>query len=321
MPSMLIGDFQTIAGAAVYNVQPPAGQAYCIGEIASDQAFAGDVPDIQLSIEDGVLAVCIVVLDPATAVIKGGRSFEIYIDNGHYLVITNTAVGAAEVAWTGHRVRPDNVRTDVQTAPNAASYDFQPPVGETWKITEVGAETMGAANNPDITFCLTDGVLFVSQIMEEDNVRKQGALLNWYIDNTTYLRVTDTSGADNDVAISAIRVPVTSIGDVIDLAAPGNLDIQPPAGEQWVITEISAEQFAGAGAPNNYPDISVELADGATDAFLAEDGGQVGNPASLFWNKTLFVEIDNGHYLHIINENVAACEVGWSGFLQREYTP
>lgn len=315
MPSMLISNIAAaVAGGAVTNIQPPAGQGWLIYELAADPAFVGAQPDLAYGIADGVLTLANIVIDPFTAPLKGARSKEIYITNANYLQVTNTAAGAANVGWTGERVNVNNIITDMVTVPNGGNADIRPPAGQTWRLTEIGSELQGAANNPACTFGITDGVLVASIIIRQTDVRGQEKALDWIIDNTIYLRLTNTGGADCDIAYCGVRVPLTSIGSIQDVAGGATLDIQPPATQEWVITEIAAETWAGV-APNGYPDIIVSLYDAAVLSDILEPGA-----ASLGWNRKLHLHIDNATYLRITENSAGANEVGLLGYLKRAYS-
>lgn len=315
MPSMLISNIQAAIGAgAVHNVQPPAGQAWVIYEVSSEEAFVGAQPDLAYAIADGVLTEAIIVLDPTTSPIKGDRAKEIYITNVNYLAIRNTGAAAAEVGWTGERVDPNIVITDMVTCPNGGVVDIQPPVGQTWRITEFGGELYGAAFHPEVSVGITDGTLVASIICREVDNRGWNKAFDWIIDNNIYLRITNSAGVDVDIAYSGVRIPQASIGSVQDVVGSANLDIQPPAGQEWVITEIAAETWTGA-APNEYPQIVVSLYDGANLSDILESG-----VASLGWNRKLHIHIDNATYLRITEISTAANEVGLLGYLKRSYS-
>ena len=325
MPSMFMTDIQAAVGAGGnVDIQPAVGQAYCVTEVGSDAAQVGNVPDVQISVMDGVLAVCVVVVDPTTAVEKGLRSKEIYITNATYLRLTNTGAAGSNIGWTGYRVSPNKVITDIYTVPNAARVDIQPPAGEVWRITEIGAETPGVTNHPDMTFFLTDGVLIACQLLVETEDVKQTKLLNWYISNDIYLQILDTSGADNDVAIIGTREEVTFIGDVQDVVGSATLDIQPPAGSQYCITEITCQTWAVLGPavpPASSPDILISLYDGAVLSDLIEGGSVSITLPSLLGDRPMNLFIDNATYLRITELSTANNEVGFCGYVAREYNP
>jgi hypothetical protein len=301
------------AGATV-DVQPPAGHEYLIRDVAGDAAFVGAVPEVQVAIRDGVLADAIVWIDPTTTPNKRGRQLELYLTNTNYMRLTNTAAGANNVSWFGREVRPGLSRVDLVNIAGGATVNIQPPAGEVWRITEIGASVWTAAY-PDVNLIVTDGVLVASLILDSTMARGQEKALNLYIDNVTYLAVTDTSGGGLVFGYSGVRVPETCISSVTDVAGSATLDIIPPANQEWVITEISAETWAGV-APNGYPDILVSMMVGANLSDLLEPGAGV----SLRWNTPMSLEIDTTHYLRITEISTADNEVGVLGYLKRSWS-
>lgn len=316
MPSMLVSNMQAaVAGAGTVDVTPPAGQAYLIKDIGSDVVFVTNVPDIQVAIRDAVLADAIIQIDPTTDPGKRTRQLELYITNANYMRITNTAAGAANVSWYGERVDPNIVMSDLQTVGAGATINIQPPAGQTWRLTEVGASVFTGAGdiNPDVSIGITDGTLVASLILDPTMVRGQDKSLDWYINNTDYLIVTDTGAAGLVFGFSAIRVPETAISSIQDVAGSGTLDIQPPATQEWCVTEISGETWVGV-APDGYPNITVSMIVGANLSDILEP------LPSLRWNSKMELLIDNTHYLRITEGSAANNEVGILGYLKREYS-
>lgn len=316
MPSMLIGNISAaVAGAGTQDVQPPAGQAWVIYEVSSDTPFVGNQPDLSYGIVDGALTLADIVQDPADAPDKGTRPKEIYITNGNFLEITNTAVGNANVGWTGERVDPNKVITDMVTVPNAGAVNIQPPAGQTWRITEFGAELYDAGtDHPECTVGITDGTLIASVILEERCDRGQNKALDWIIDNNIYLIVTNSGGADNDICYSGVLIPEASIGSVQDVVGSATLDIQPPASEEWVITEIAVQTWTGVPGAADVGNVTVSMWDGAALSDILEP------LASLAWNRKLHIHIDNANYLRITEVSTANNEVGLLGYLKRSFS-
>lgn len=320
MPTTLVTDLQAAVGAGgTVDVQPAAGHEYCIYEVGNDVAFVGNVPDIQTAIRDGVLADAIVQIDPTTDPGMRVSQLELYISNANWLRITNTGGAGANVSWVGEEVRPGLTVTDLVAIGVGATVNIQPPLGQTWRITQVGTSTWAAVDiNPDVNIGITDGVLTASAIRMSVNLRGQDrSPCDWIIDNANYLWVTDMSGAGLVFGYSGRIVPHTCISDVQDVAGAATLDILPPATEEWEITEFSAETWAGVGVPNNYPDISVSVMVGAVLSEVLEAGSVA---TSLRWNSRIKLQIDNTHWLRITNVNVGANECGWLGFLKRQYS-
>ncbi len=315
MPSFLSTNISAaVGGAAAIDIQPAAGNAYLIKDFFADAVFVGGVPDLQVSIRDAVLADCIVILDPTTAVQKL-RQKELYITNGNYLRMTNTAVGAQNLGWTGHQVPVGIVRTDIYTAPNGGFVDIRPPLGEVWKVTEIGCEVMNASDHPDLSLFITDGVLVASMLADgtRNLVWEKG--WNLYLTHDLWLRAEPIAAADRDVAISAILVSVVPFGAIQDLGAAANLDIQPAAGEEAVVTQTSAETWAGV-APAGSPDNFCALYNGAVLSDIMEDGTVAD---SLIHNRKHEIEIDNDVYIRITEGSGANNEVSYSGFMRRYY--
>lgn len=304
------------------DVQPAAGHAYKIIDVGNNAAFVANVPDVQVGIRDAVLADAILLLDPTTDPGRRVNQLEVYITNGNYLRITNTGGAGSNISYFGEEVNVNNVRADLVAVGAGVFSDIQPPDGEVWKITAWGYSvfTAGPADiNPDCIVGQTDGTLVASVIIDQTMVRGQDKKAQWIIDHNNYLRVTDgTAGAGGVFGYSGIRIPQTCISDVQDAIAGGNIDIRPAINTEWVITEIGAELWAGAGAPNNYPEIQVSMIVGANLSEILEGGG-VSTP--LRWNSEMNLSIDYTHYLRVTNLNGgAANEVAWMGYLRRSYS-
>lgn len=315
MPTYLCTNISAaVGGTASIDVQPAAADAYCIKDVFADAVFVGGVPDVQILLRQAAAVDCIVTEDPATVVQKD-RQKEIYIDNTTYMRLTNTAVGAQNLGWTGHQVPLGIVRTDIYTAPNGGFVDIRPPAGEVWKMTELGCEVMNATDEPDLTLYLTDGVLVLSMMADGARDLVWPKAWNLYLSNDLWLRAEPIAGADRDVAISAIRVAVEPFGAIETLGAGLNLDIQPPDGVEAVITQISAEVWAGVAAAGS-PDIFVALYNGVVLSDIMEDGAVAD---SGIHNRQYEIEIDNDVYIRITEGAAAPNQVAYSGFVRRYY--
>lgn len=310
--TLMSGVIPAIGGAATTDVQPAAGMGYCVTEILSDQAQVGGAPDISAAFRDAVLTDPIIILDPTTEVTKANRKKEIYITNANYLRITNTAVGAAVIGWIGYQVRADNIRTDLYTVPNGLTVDVQPPAGEVWKVTELGAETMNATNEPDLVVSLIDGV--TNTCIMRNGARDIGwDICDWYISNTIYLRFAEIGGADNDIGLSMIRVDLDQYAGIFTLGAGANADIQPAEGEECAVTGFGASVWAGIAAAGNI-DVTVRLTDGATPANITE-AGSVSDSA--IFNRAMELLIDNTIYLNVLDTGGAGVDVAYCGYVRR----
>ncbi len=315
MPTTLATGLTAAVGAgANLDIQPAAGQAYCIIDIFSDTVFVGNRPDLQFALRNGVQADAIIVIDPTTEVQKGTREFEIYIDNTTYLRIVNRAAGNAVIGHTGYRVIPSIIRTRVVTAPNGGAVAIQPPLGEVWRVTEIGAETMNATNEPDLIVRLIDAVSVAAILVQGTTDLGWDKPCDWYIDNDLWLSIAPIAAADNDVGISAILVPVQVFGDAVTAGAGATVAIQPPEGQEAVVTAFGSETWAGI-APAGSPDVTWSLTDGVTPSDVAEPGSVAD---SAIHNRAFHVYIDNTIYMQAVDTGGAGQDVAWTGYVRRQ---
>lgn len=322
MPSMLCTSISAAVGAGLaITVQPALGEAYCVTEVGNDALFINDMPDIQVEGVDLTHTAAVIILDPNTEARKGGRPKEIYINNDAYLDIRNSGGAGMNVSWTGYRVDPNIVISDIETVPASAIYDIRPPAGEVWRITEVGAETvtLAANNHPDLEFRIATATLTASIVMSEVDDLKQEKLLDWYIDHDTWIQVLDLSAGDNDMFWSGVRVDVEHVGTVVDVGAGLTLDILPPDGSEFVITDFSAESWgAPVAAPASAPDMLVSLFNGTVLSDIMEAGSIA---VSLMGNRSIHLEIDHDVYIRITDVSGGNNEIGYIGYVRREYNP
>lgn len=330
MSTMLVnGIEENVAGAAAFLITPPADQAYLIEYVGSDQAQVGAegcVADVQIEMTDvGGLADCISCLDPATAVQKAGRKMAYYIDPLHPLQVRNTAAGAADIFWGGHRVNPQMVVTETYTAPSGGKVAVRPPdTGEVWMVTEYGGENQNAGNWPDVNVMLSDGTLVAAMIVNGTQHWGQNPKLNWILTYDLYLEIAPIAGADCDVSLSMIKIPVTPFGAIQDLVGSANVDIQPAPGESAVITTFATETWANTGAeaaPRGAPNVTIRATDGALFSNLAEAGSATVAMESAIGQNTIGIEIDHTRYLNVLEVSTAANEFAYAGYFRRGWNP
>jgi hypothetical protein len=302
------------AGATV-TVRPPVGEEWLITDFSNNAAFVGGVPDVEVSLTDGVnTSICLI--DPTTDNGKRGRQYKFYITHDLYMLITNTGGAGSNIGWVGEKVAPNLTRSGIITIAALSNAIIQPPVGETWVITEWGADTWTAGPadiNPDCWVGLSDGVSLLSFITDPTMIRGQDKCMEVYIDNAVGLNVYSTPGCN--FAYSARRVPNNCISYVTDVAGLATLDVRPTVGEEWYLSEFSGEIWAGGGAPNNYPDLLISLRVGANLSDIFEPPAL----ASINWDVACILLADYDHYIRITNNNAANNQVGVSGFLKRSY--
>jgi hypothetical protein len=312
--NLITGISAGVGAAASATLRPAVGIEWLVTDFASQHAFVADVPDLQVSLTDGALtAIC--VIDPTTDPGKRSRQYKLYVTNDIYMLVTNTGAAGCNVGYFGEIIQPGLTRSDIITIGATAYGIVQPPVNESWVITEWGTSTWSAGEiNPDCEIGLTDGVLILSRMFQSTMVRGQDKQPAIYINNDAYLNVYSTPGVD--FAYTGRRVTPTVISSVTDVVGSATLDITPPVGSEWVITEIGAETWAGAGAPANYPDILVSLMVGANLSDILEAGSV---DTAVRWNTECILKIDNTHFLRITEISAGNNEVCVSGFVQREY--
>lgn len=207
--SHVISALQVLGAAATFDIQPPAGADWLITDVGSD-AWLGappvGVPNVDVDLTDGTLQAQI--LDPASGRLWEAE-LELFSSRTNYLQIENTAGVQAVVCFIGVLYRDYGgsgnsvVRNDLQNVGGAASVDFQPPAGYEWRVTGIaGATWVGVPPLlfPDITVHIFDGTL-ASQIQSQINWLNQGQAMEILVDNTNYLRITNTNVAGQDVGM------------------------------------------------------------------------------------------------------------------------
>lgn len=100
-----------------------------------------------------------------------------------------------------------------------------------------------------------------------------------------------------------------AVGDVVNdiqtIAATANLDFQPAAGVEIMITEVGSSAFAGT-TPDQTPDIVVRLWDGTLASAVRTSGeGRRWHPMKLF--------INNTRRLRLTNQNAASQNLSYTG--------
>lgn len=320
MPSMLVSNMTAGVGAgATIDVQPPAGEEWLIRDVGNSVPFVAAIPDVQIALADGVHNDTIMIMDPAIDASRRYRPFRFYITNTTFLRITNTGGAGANISWFGERVRAGLTVTEIRTIGAGATIQIQPPAGQTWEVCYFGASVWTGAGdrNPDVSIGVTDGTLVASSIILPTMNHAQDKWLHWFIDNATFLRVTDTSGGGLDFSFVGRRVPLVSIGAVQDVAGLGTVDILPPAGSEWVITEFAAETWAGPGVPGDAPDFTISMVVGANLSQILQAGSiSVG----AMWGRDLTLPVDNAHYLRATDVSGGNNEFGFLGYLRRSYS-
>ena len=305
-----------ISDAGTVTIRPPVGHAYCITDFFSDIRLAGGVPDLSVAFTSAGLTDALMIIDPATAIQDVGRNFEIYITNDVYLTVTETGA-ASVIGWTGHEVIPTEVKTAHFTVPNLApaKYDLRPPAGEVWKVTEIGAESMTAVqNDPDVIMTLVSDTHTGAIVATGADNAVWHKSWEIYLSHDIYLSFDAIGAADNDVALSIVRVPVEFYGAAVTLLADATVDIQPTEGDEVVLTTWGSDTWGGAGAPADSPDFRLSLTDGTLVSTINSEGSVI---VDAIQSRKTQIEFDNTHYLQMFEPTSGDQEVAYSGYIRR----
>ena len=84
------------------------------------------------------------------------------------------------------------------------------------------------------------------------------------------------------------------VSDIQSIAGAANLDFQPAAGVEVMITEVGSGNFTGT-LPDKIPNVSVALYNGTLASFLRDNG------STQLWTKEMKIFITNTRYLRITN--------------------
>jgi len=217
-PSNVISGVIPLAGAGLgvdtVIIQPPIGEGYLINGFGSDTpvgvAPAG-LPNILVEIGD--VTNWAVVMDGTNTKLWFADNLKLYIHNGLYLRITNLAVGAAVVGWSGQRIQAygsgaGNIMSAIATVGIGGSIAIQPPTTtEQWVITGIFSSVqigIAPAQLADVNVQNSNGVILSLMARNTDfDYWLHGFEIP--VSNANFVMVTDTSGAGGNLAFSAIR--------------------------------------------------------------------------------------------------------------------
>lgn len=210
--------------------------------------------------------------------------------------------------------------TDVQNVGAGLFVDIQPPVDESWRLTEIGSDQMvGVQPNilPDVTVSLFDGVNQGNFLLGA-NTRGWYRRQNLCIDNVNYIRLTNTNAAGADLCWSATLIAYFGAGtstvrsDVQNVGIGLVVDIQPPVDEDHVVYDFGSDQWLGA-APNGVPNVEVDLVDGLLVARIM-DSTEIRQ-----WEAEQKLYINNTVFLRLTNASLAAADLCWSSELLQDF--
>lgn len=326
MASYIMTDIQVIAAGANFDVQPAAGFEWELMEVGSS-VWVGvppnAVPQVQVGIFNGVIGPAWVLRSTDT---RGwNRIQKLHLSNANYVRLNNPGGAGANVSFVAKVARAFGTgavmtRTQLATVAAAANFDIQPAAGFEYHIEDAGSSLwIGAAPNglPDMTLSIFDGVT-AAMLMRGADVRGWNKNLDLLINNANYLRLTNTNAAQAVLGVSgkvarmfgtAASVVIT---DVQAIGAGANWDVQPPAGQEWRISDLGCSRFLGV-SPAALPELTVSLFDGVNASILLQSTDSKG------WLDDLEIFIDNNNYLRINDVSGVGCNAAIVGALTRQF--
>lgn len=326
MASYIVSNIQNVAGGANLDIQPAAGFEWEVLEIGSS-VWVGvppnAAPDLDVGVFNGVIG-------PAWLLQSGdvrgwSKTHHWHVNIANYIRINNPGVGAANVSFVAKVARAFGTgatyaRTQLATVLTTANMDIQPAAGFEYRITDVGSSLWigGAPNNlPDVSVSIFDGTLAAIMLRGAD-LRGWNKNLDILINNANYLRLTNTNAATAILAVVGVVArefgsgATVVITDVQAIGAGLNWDVQPPAGQEWRITEIGCSRWLGV-SPAALPELTVSIWDGTIGSILLRSTDTKG------WIDEMEIYIDNGDYLRINDVSGVGCNACIVGALTRQF--
>lgn len=283
---------QNILAGASYDVIPPVGEDWEVVDLASS-AMVGVPPAGVPNVTAGIFSAVAVnglfrnssAANPHVRGWMGPPSW--FINNSNWLRVTNPEAGPLDIGIVIARSKThgsliqSGVISGNATLIATGVQIIRPPLGQDWCITDVGSSRwLGAqpAGLPNVEVWLTDGVN-AALIQAGPETRGWNRRLKLHINNACWLELTNPAGAGATVSWSGFISKTYSpnivyssvISQVLLLGGGGIGVIQPPAGENWLITDIGCSVWTAGFPPANLPSILVSLADGVIAPPIAQD--------------------------------------------------
>lgn len=203
-------------------------------------------------------------------------------------------------------------------------YDFRPPVGEDWEVTGLTASVFSGGTVPEVDAGLITTAGIITWMRHSGNTGTFENLLGWagqtkiFINNDCWLRVENADAAIVSVGITAKLIHKYGAGQlssVVSGIATGAVPviIQPPVGEDWLLTHVGSSVWAGAN-PNQIPDTHIDITNGVIAATVANN-----TIASRGWNTPLNIYMNNNNYA--VLTPAGAMTVSWSAKIIKKYGP
>ncbi len=326
MASYIMTDIQVVGAGANFDVQPGAGFEWEVLEIGSS-AWVGvppnAVPQVNVGVFDGTLGPAWLLRSVDT---RGWDKINHWhISNANYIRLNNPGGGGANISFVAKVARAFGVaatmtRTQLLAVATGINWDIQPPVGFEYHILDVASDLwIGAApaGLPDVTVSIFDGAA-AAIMMRGADARGWDKNMDILINRANYLRLTNTNAAGANLAIvgkvarefgTAASVVIT---DVQAIGAGLNWDVQPPAGQEWKITEIGCSRWLGV-SPAALPELTVSLFDGTNASIVLQSTDNKG------WMDAMEIYVDAANYLRINDVSGVGCNACISGVLTRQF--
>ncbi len=268
--TQVLGIVSVTAGGNT-DIQPAAGEHWVITSLQGSASL-----DVKLT--NGTLTTNAIYDVPIS-------DKRIFINNTTYLRIYNGTAGDLDVFYSGYKLPAGmTVVSTIQSVAASSNYDFQPAAGTVRLITEA----WGGSNDAYLRLIktgVTDGIIR-SNLIAPQHPRI-------YCSNAVYARV---SNASNDgartVALSAVDIAggVTISSNCYEIAHTATQNVQPAAGEVWVVYEW--------GWSDDEATLTTALYDGTdTVAITNTDEGDIRGV------RDLALTIDNTRYLQFTNNS------------------
>jgi len=218
-PSNVISNVIPLAGAGLgidtVLIRPPIGEAFRIDALGSDTWVGGagvSLPNILVEIGNGTIWAN--VMNGLNTQLWFADNLKLFINNAIYLRITNLAVGAAVVGWSGQRIQAygsgtGNVMSAIATVlAGGLSIAIRPTTAtEQWIVTGIFSNVPagGAPNQlPDIGVENSNAAI-LSLMARNSDVDYWLHGFEIPVSNANFVMLTDTSAGGANLAYSALR--------------------------------------------------------------------------------------------------------------------
>lgn len=205
-------------------------------------------------------------------------------------------------------------------------YDFRPPIGEDWEVTEIAASVFSGGTVPEVDLGLIDATVGVLSWMKHSgNTGAVENLAGWagrtsiFINHDVWLRIQNADAAPVNVGISARLVKKYAPDMLLSAVVSGTatsavpVAIRPPVGEDWLLTGVGSSTWDGA-SPNALPNTHVDITNGVITATVANN-----TIASRGWNKPFQLYLNND--IFAVLTPAAGATLSWSAVKTKIYGP